>query len=361
MSSILKVRVPFFERRNGGGTDGTASFYFPSQPAYTPTVGQTVTITHTDVTTDMPLYNKLKTISTNTVTATYQGLINKVDAVSLAAADNYAYEMRLVYDSLDFSSYAGSCRGYIEYDVNSTYSVLKPVETPVVVSELVPFDLEEGLNTLTNKVTGSTYPTNFIKGMFVKRNEANSVFANLLKSLNIPVSDAEIKKYTRSALGTLTTATGTTYDVIQNTVKKKWTAWTSTGATTTPLVVHPVTGFTGEYYNTVLQGIGSYEFNPTNKAALPVLNELYLIFEIPNSTYGEIIDGKTIKFRLPYYTGTTTGLTNKTFGYYTYGTVPTQLTMYGTYNNSGLVRGLNLDNTCSNMLQVLKNLFTDKL
>jgi hypothetical protein len=183
--------------------------------------------------------------------------------------------------------------------------------------------------------------------MFVKRNEANSVFANLLKSLNIPVSDAEIKKYTRSALGTLTTATGTTYDVIQNTVKKKWTAWTSTGATTTPLVVHPVTGFTGEYYNTVLQGIGSYEFNPTNKAALPVLNELYLIFEIPNSTYGEIIDGKTIEFRLPYYTGTTTGLTNKTFGYYTYGTVPTQLTMYGTYNNSGLVRGLNLDKTLS--------------
>lgn len=347
MSAILKVRVPFYERRNGGGTDGTASFYLLTQPQYSPSVGQTVSITHTDVTTDMPLYGKLTSVSTNTVTGTYQGLVNNVDSASLAASDNYPFVMRLVYDSLDFSAYGGNCRGYIEYDVNGGYSVLKPVETPVIVSELVPFDLEEGLNTLTNKVTGSTYPTTFLKGMFVKRNEANSVFANLLKSLNIPVSNIEASKYTRSALGTLTIATGTTFDTVQNNVKYVWNKWTSTGATTTSLYVHPTTGYTGEYYNTVLQPIGSYEFNPSNRAALPVTNELYLIFEIPNSSYGEIIDGKSIKFRLPYYTGTTSGFTNKTFGMYNYGTTPQIIECYGTYNKSGFTRGLNLDTTLS--------------
>lgn len=347
MSAILKVRIPFFERRNGGGTDGTSSFYLATQPQYSPTVGQTVTITHTDVTTTMPLYNKLKTISTNTVTATYQGTVNNLDAASLAAADNYPYVMRLVYSSLDFSSYDGNCRGYIEFDVNGSYNVLKPVETPVIVSEIVPYDLQDGLNMITNKVTGSTYPTTFLKGAFVKRNETNTVFANLMKSLNLPISQAEVNKYTRSALGTLTVATGTTYDTIQNGTRYKWTAWTTSGATTTPLYVHPTTGFTGEYYNTVLQPIGSYEFNPSNRAVKPVLNKLYLIFEVPNTAYGEIIDGKSIQFTLPYYTGTTTGALNKTFGFATYGSTAQQLTLYGTYNKSGLTNGLNLDRTLS--------------
>ena len=347
MSAILKVRVPFYERRNGGGTDGTASFYLLTSPRYVPSVGQTITITHTDVTSDMPIYGKLKSISTNTVTGTYQGMVNNVDSASLIASDNYPFVMRVVYDSLDFSAYGGNCRGYIEFDVNGNYSVLKPVETPVIVSEIVPYDLQDGLNVLTNKVTGTTYPTSFIKGMFVKRNEANSIFANTLKSLNIPVSDAEINKYTRSALGTLTIATGTTYDAIQNNVKYVWNKWVATGATTTPLVVHPTTGYTGEYYNTVLQPIGSYEFNYSNRAALPVENELYLIFEVPNSQYGEIIDGKSIKFRLPYYSGTTTGFTNKTFGIYNYGTTPQLIELYGTYNKSGFTRGLNLDSTLS--------------
>jgi hypothetical protein len=57
-------------------------------------------------------------------------------------------------------------------------------------------------------------PTNFIKGMFVKRGDTNTIFANLLKSLNLPVSEDEMKKYTRSQYGTLTATAGTTFDTI---------------------------------------------------------------------------------------------------------------------------------------------------
>ena len=266
--------------------------------------------------------------------------------------------MILKYTDTTFSTsqFGGDCRGYIEYDINpSNYSVLKAIESSVIVNESVPYDLADGINTLTNKltkttITGTTYNgyPNFLKGMLVKRNDTNTIFANLLKSLNLPVTDEEMKKYTRTQYGLLSVATGTTYDTTIDGTNYKWTAWNTSGATTNNLVVHPTTGYTGEYYGTVLQTIGSYEYDKTNyKNLTPIQNETYLIFEIPNGAYGEIIDGKSINFSLPYYkpTSTSTPIDAK-LGYYTYSGTPCQLQTYGTYNKRNL-SAINLDKVLS--------------
>jgi hypothetical protein len=350
MSAILKVRIPFYRRKTQlGGNDGSANLYLKTVPTYLPAINATVLITHTDVSSDMGLKTKINSTSTNVFSATFTKLETNSSQESITDNDEYQYFFLIRYNDTTMSTSAsgGDCRGYIEYDINpGTYSVLKPIESKVVVNESVPFDLNDGINNLTNRVTGTTYPTNFIKGMFVKRTDTNTIFANLLKSLNLPVADEEMKKYTRTELGTLTTATGTTYDTVIESIKKKWTAWTTTGTTTTPLVVHPVTGYTGEYYDTALQTIGSYEYTKTNKAVLPIPNELFLIFEVPNGSYGELIDGKSIKFSLPYYTGTTSNVVDAKLGYYTYSASPLLLEMYGTYNKKNLTT-YNLDKVTS--------------
>ncbi len=354
MSSILKVRIPFFRRKTNGGTDGLSTFYLSELPPYIPSINQTVMIVHTDVPTNSGLKTKLTNISTNTVPAFFQSVEQNTTQESVQQTDGFSNFMILQYEDVSFSTsqFGGDCRGYIEYDVNpAIYSVLKPVESVVVVNESIPFDLNDGFISVTHTVTGSTYPNNFIRGMFVKRTDTNTIFANLLKSLNLPVSDEEMKKYTRSQYGTLSPTSGTTFNTIIDGTRYIWTPLAqnalTTGATTQNLVVHPTTGWTGEYYNTVLQSIGSYDYTPTNKAALPVQNELYLIFEIPNGAYGELIDGKTVKFDLPYYTGTTSNVVDARLGFYTYNTLtPIQLEAFGTYNKKNLTTR-NLDRVLS--------------
>lgn len=367
MSSILKVKVPFKRRKTNGGVDGLATFYLDSVPTYLPTVGQTVVITHTDVPSTSGLKTKLNNISTNTVAGLYQNLQQNTTQTSIAQTDGFSVFMILQYNDTTFSTsqFGGDCRGYIEYDINpSNYTVLKPIESSVIVNESVPFDLADGINNLTNKltratITGTTYTgyPHFIKGMLVKRNDTNTIFANLLKSLNLPVSDEEMKKYTRSAYGTLSVATGTTYDTTIDGTNYTWTAIAASGTTSSSLVVHPTKGYTGEYYGTALQTIGSYEFDKTHYPNLtPITNETYLIFEIPNGAYGEIIDGKSIEFSLPYYvpTGTTTGINNK-LGYYTYSGTPCELVTYGTYNKKNL-SATNLDRVLSEIDLSVKDL-----
>jgi hypothetical protein len=358
MSAILKVKIPFKRRKSNGGVDGVVTFYLDSTPTYLPQPSQTVIITHTDVPPNSGLRTKLNSISTNTVTAIYQDLEVNNTLTSIEQTDGFNVFMLLQYTDTTFSTsqFGGDCRGYIEYDINpSTYTVLKPIESSVIVNESVPFDLNDGINNITNKltrvtITGDTYVgyPNFMKGMFVKRNDTNTIFANLLKSLNLPVSDEEMKKYTRSAYGTLSVATGTTFDTTIDGTNYVWTPITVSGSTSANLVVHPTNGYTGEYYGTVLQPIGSYEFNKTNYPNLtPITNDVYLIFEIPNGSYGEIIDGKSIEFTLPYYTntGTTTGIDSK-LGYYAYSSTPTELKAYGTYNKKNL-SATNLDRVLS--------------
>ena len=359
MSSILKIRVPFKRRKTAGGVDGRATFYLESVPNYVPQVGQTVIITHTGVPANSPLATKLTNISTNTVTGVFQSVEQNTTQTSIQQTDGFSVFMVLQYTDTTFSSnqFNGDCTGYIEYDINpSNYNVLKPIESAVIVNESIPFDLADGINTITNgltaaTITGTTYTgyPNFMKGMFVKRNDTNTIFANLLKSLNLPVTDEEMKKYTRSEYGTLSIATGTTTpDTTIDGVGYKWTKHTTSGATTNTLVVHPTTGFTGEYYGTVLQTIGSYEYDKTvfpNQT--PITHDLYLIFEIPNGSYGELIDGKSVKFTMPYHVpDAPASVVDTKLGYYTYDASPTQLTAYGTYNKKNL-NATNLDRVLS--------------
>jgi hypothetical protein len=350
MSTTLKIRIPFLRRKTNGGTDGLGTFYITEAPRYLPTLNQSVIITHTDVPTTSGLRTKLNNISTNTVSGKFQSFEENLTPESIQQTDGFSKFLVLRYDDLSFSTsqFGGDCRGFIEYDVTpAIYEILKPIESAVIVNETIPFDLNDGINTITNKITtGDTIPNYFLKGMFVKRKDTNTIFANLLKSLNLPVSDEEMKKYTRTELGKLVTTTNTVSDTIIDGTRYNWVAHTTSGATNEVLVVHPTTGYTGEYYGTALQTIGSYEFNKTNKSLLPILNELYLIYEIPNNAYGELIDGKSIKFTLPYYTGTTANLVDEKLGYYTYGTGVTNMEIYGTYNKKNLTT-TNLDRVLS--------------
>lgn len=355
MSAILKMRIPFFRKKESGGTDGRATFYLAQDVPYLPSVNQVVTVTHTNVR-GTGLQNKLNSLSTNTVTA--QFIEYNIDNTPqlIANSDGFTYFMILQYTDLTFSTniYGGESSGFIEYDVNpTTLSVLKAVETPVIVSESVPYDLFDGYNIITNVVTGGTIPsTGITKAMMVRRDETDSVFLNLLKGLNLPVTSLDMMKYTQSPLGVSSIATGTTYNYILDGQNYNWTPWTSTGSTSgATLAVNPTSGYTGEYYGTVLQSIGSWNFMPTNYAVSPVPNNMYLIFEIPNTEYGEIIDGKTFRMKLPYWapTGVTGNtLINQVFGAYTgYSSNPTQLSIYGTYNQSGFVNNINLDKVTS--------------
>jgi hypothetical protein len=348
MSAILKVRIPYYTRTVAGGTDGIVSFYLLEPLTYIPTLNQTVVITHTQVPTTSGLYNKLNNIGTNTVLGKYQSYYDySNDAAKIAANGGYKYVLSVAYNDTDFSqtTYNGACTGYIEYDYNPTnYNVLKTVESVVLVNESVPFDLSNGFQELNHTFTGTTLnTTDILPGFFVGRQDNNTIFANLLKSLNLPVTEEEYKKYSRSAYGVLSNAgVNDTVAITINGVAKKWTAInnTFTGATS-ELLVHPTTGWTGEYYDTVMQTIGCNEFETNKPWNLPVPNDLYMIFEIPNNKYGEIIDGKTVKLELPYYAGTLSGTADpKRLGIMTGWTGPTTIELYGTYNASGINNNL---------------------
>lgn len=358
MSSILKYRIPFKRRKTNSGTDGRATFFLDEVPAYLPETNQTVIITHTNVQDNTNLKTFLNNLSTNTLTATFQDYLDNQTESVTELNDGFTKSIILQYNSTDLSGarYDGDCTGYIEFDVSpSNYTVLKPIESAVIVNESIPYDLNNGFNKITNSVDQTLLGNNqydgapnFIRGMFIKRGDTNTIFANLLKSLNLPVSDEEMKKYTRSEYGRLVVTNSATPDTIIDGVKYNWEQITDASVTTN-LVVHPTTGFTGEYYGTALQPIGSYEFNKANYPYLtPITNDLYLVFEIPNGAYGEIIDGKSIKFTMPYYepSATPTDPIDLKLGYYTYKTNPTLLEAYGTYNKRNL-RRVNLDNVLS--------------
>lgn len=358
MSSILKVRIPFF-RRVGGDNASSVVFYLAEQPERLPQVNQRVIITHTQVANNSGLDRKLKAVSTNTLLGRFVSFITDETQELLQVTDGFTRAFVLQYDDTTFATTqgAGDSQGYIEYDVNPTdLSVLKPIESAVIVNESVPFDLNDGLLTITNRID-ATYPDNYLRGMFVKRNDTNTIFANLLQSLNLPVSEFELKKYTRSPLGRLIETTLDSEIVTRIAgVGYRWEQFTSTGVTNETLVVHPTTGWTGEYYSTVLQTIGSYEFTPDNKSATPISNDLYLIFEIPNNSYGEIIDGKSVRFTLPYFAGSGGTVVQQKLGIYpTYSATPTQLNLYGTYNKKNLTQ-TNLDRTLSEIDYSMKDL-----
>lgn len=354
MGAILKIKIPFFRRKTAGTGDGLATFYLGSEPTYLPTLNQTVLITHTNVPAGSGLLNKLTNVSSNTIPALFQSFQQNVDPAAMAQTDGYAnfFVLKYLDNSFSTSQFAGDCTGFIEYDINpTTYSVLKPIETAVIVNDVVPFDLSQGYNALYGSRAGLTGSTQQIMPIFcVDKRSTSSIFANALKSLNIPISDDETLKYSRTALGHYTTPTGIQVPTVKvDGIPYYWqpeTTATNLGAL--QILTHPVTGVTGEYYDTVLQTIGTTQFVPDlNK--LPVPNNMFLIFEIPSKTYGEIIDGKSIKLTLPWWSGQThTSPINKYLGipHHYKASPPTTVEVYGTYNKSGL-NVYNLDNTLS--------------
>lgn len=348
MSAILKVRIPYYSRTISTGTDGIAEFYLLEAPTHIPVLNQTVVITHTEVSTSTGLYTKLNDLGSNTSLGRFQSLTDlSANQAQVTANGGYTYVFSIAYSDTQFSQpqYGGACRGYIEYDVNPTnYNVLKTVESVVLVNETVPFDLSNGFQELNHTFSGTTLnSTDILPGFFVGRQDNNTIFANLLKSLNLPVTDEEYKKYSRSAYGVLSVAgTNDTVAVTRNGIAYKWTEITSsfTGSTDT-LLVHPTTGYTGEYYDTVMQTIGCNEFETNKPWNLPVPNDLYMIFEIPNNKYGEIIDGKTIKLELPYYVGTLSATADpKRLGIMTSWAAKSDIELYGTYNTAGINNNL---------------------
>ena len=348
MSAILKVRIPYYGRTISTGTDGVAEFYLLEKPKYVPALAQTVVITHTEVSSSTGLNTKLTGIATNTVLGRFQAAPDlSSNATAVAANGGYSYLYTIAYNDTEFSQpqYGGTCRGYIEFDFNpANYNILKPVESVVVVNETVPFDLVNGYQALNHNFTGATLnTTDILPGFFVGRQDNNTIFANLLKSLNLPVTDEEYKKYSRTAYGTLSLAgTNDAIAVRKNGINYKWTAITAayTG-TTDALLVHPVTGYTGEYYDTVMQTIGCNEFETNKPWNVPVPNDMYLIFEVPNNKYGEIIDGKTVKFTLPYYVGTVSANADeRRLGVMTYVGSETTIDIYGTYSEAGINNNL---------------------
>lgn len=327
MNEFIKIRVPFYKRTTNGGTDGLATFYLKEMPKYLPqSVGSKVIITHTDIADSSGLKTKLNNLSTNTVVGYFQQVDENISPDSIYQSDGYSIFFVAQYEDLSFSTnqFAGNCRGYIEYYVApSALNILKPIETSVIVSEKIPFNDEEGYIKLENNGP-TTGITEYYKCMFIDREDKETIFSSLLKSLNIPITAEEKKKYTRSSLGYLQPSSIKT-DIIQNGYYYDWIEYTGGTQPSANLIVHPTTGFTGEYFNTVLETISIDKSH--NISGRPIDNRLYLVMEIPNKKYGEIIDGKSVHIILN-------------------GTGSTVYDIYGTYNKKNLTTS-NLDNVLS--------------
>lgn len=327
MNEFIKIRVPFYKRITNGGTDGLATFYLKEMPKYLPqSVGSKVIITHTDIADSSGLKTKLNNLSTNTVVGYFQQVDENISPDSIYQSDGYSIFFVAQYEDLSFSTnqFAGNCRGYIEYYVApSALNILKPIETSVIVSEKIPFNDEEGYIKLENNGP-TTGITEYYKSMFIDREDKETIFSSLLKSLNVPITIEEKKKYTRSPLGYLQPSSIKT-DIIQNGYYYDWIEYTGGTQPSANLIVHPTTGFTGEYFNTVLETISIDKSH--NISGTPIDNRLYLVMEIPNKKYGEIIDGKSVHIILN-------------------GTGSTVYDIYGTYNKKNLTTS-NLDNVLS--------------
>jgi hypothetical protein len=368
MNNTLKYRLPFYRRKLN--SDGTATFYLKTAPANWPQNGDTVLVSHTEVPSNSNLASRLSALSTNTVGAIVSSIPPTTpasDIFTLQTNDYYSVFIILNYldSKLAIDVYGGGdCAGFIEYDVNpTTYSILKPVTATAVVTDVVPYDLEEGFNSLYASQNGFTGSTENVAPMFfIERNATNSIFANTLKGLNLPVSDGELMKYTRTQWGYKTAGVGTTSNTFyENGISYVWNPITTStlpsGVSATDLITNPnISGSTGEHYETVLQTIGSYEY-VTDYGKLPVPNNLYLVMEIQPNQYGEIIDGKSLKITLPYWSGTTTSSTKQYLGIYdSWAGSPKTIELYGTYNKSGLIAGYDLDTTTSEKDLTVKDL-----
>lgn len=275
--SIVHVKLPFQKRVIESGK--RFLFFLATQPKYLPNVGQEVLIHHTDLPDSSAIKNFFTAASTNVATGTFQRLAIMGSAATIRARDGFTWALDVMYDDDQLGYIPGDCNGCIEYDVSPLeYDILKPIESNVTVTERVPYDLSEGDNHLRSTTTGATQSVADIAPMlFVDRGDSNTVFSNLFQSFNLPVTTSQLKEFQQSTLGHWVDdeVNGTLY---YNGKKGNWLA-------TAPYeIIHPVTGYTGMFYNTVFEHLAQTRI---------------LVIEIPQAQYGEIIDGKSLKIRVP--------------------------------------------------------------
>lgn len=282
--AIVKMKVSYRKRIAHEGN--RFLLFLADKPKYLPNVGQKVLVHYTDVADDSALEQLLTTRSSNVSVGSFVRLAIMGDrATPVGARDGFNYALDINFDIDDQVSYAnGSCSGLIEYDISPlNYDILKPIESNVVVTEHVPFDNSDGKKILFGTSTGDTQNIgNVCPMLFTQKADVDSIFSNLYKSFNLPTTDSELKEFTQSPLGAWTDSTaGDMY------YKNKKGYWTQNAVGATPLltdIVHPVTGHTGSFYQTVYA---------------PLVTDEVLVMEIPQGQYGEIVDGKTLKITLP--------------------------------------------------------------
>lgn len=289
MANILKQKIKYTRRQITNDGSGLVTLFLPSAPAHLPAVGDTLLISHTNLPTNSGIENVVNTKQTNMFTATFYSYEANRTATDINDGYNYFMVVKYTDTSLASNLGAGSCSGYLEYEVTpSTYEIMKPIENAVIVQENVPFDGADGLKSLSGSTatTGSTNPDIFPM-LYVERGDSNTVFSNLFKAFNLPVTTDEINEFRQSTLGTLTSVTAP-YPTDSVIVGGQHYTWASGG---TGNVVHPDTGYTGTYYGTVYEKLCPLSGGTTYNGVL--------IIEIPSTKYGEIIDGKSIKMEIP--------------------------------------------------------------
>ena len=292
MAKAIRVKVKYFKRTITNDGTGLATLFLDSEPAYLPSVGDRMLITHTDLPSGSSgIGSKTDSESSNITTALFDEFVQ--DDINKSINDNYTNFIVAKYEDTEFSTNVGggNTRGYIEYDVDpDDFDVLKEIETSVIVSERVAYDGSTGKNSsLSGTTTGMSQTTSTVMPMvFVDRSDTNTKFANLYQAFNLPSTREERKEYEQSSLGNLTKNT-TNGEFLINGVLYDWAS--SVSGTT----VHPSSGYTGRFYGTAYEKLN---------------NSRALFIEIPKNQYGEIIDGKSIKLTLP------SSLTGSTYDIY---------------------------------------------
>lgn len=273
MPEVLKTTVEFKKREIEGGNTGKATFFLRNRPEYLPEENQIVLVTHTNVDQSTGLSRKLSTRSSNTVEARFVRFIK--DEQNTDVNNGFTNFLELEYIDSDFGTNLGfgDCFGKIEYDVDPEgFGVLKPIENSTIVTDTVPFNGTDGKAQLSAE-TGVNEQFQFF---LTNRTTLSSDTSNLFSSFGLPITSEQKKKYDQSNLGEL--SADNNGDLIINGVNYNWS---SSGNQD---VLHPVTGYSGQFHDTALQ-----DFN----------QDKILVFNIPQGEYGEIIDGKTIKLTVP--------------------------------------------------------------
>ena len=291
MANILTQKLKYKRRQVSNDNANLTTFFLESLPAYIPAVGQTVLVSHTDLPAgDSGIKNKIITAQTNVFSAKFYSYKDSTSS----PVDGYTYFFVLQYDdpTLGGNLGAGSTCGVIEFSYNpENYNIMKPVEASVIVQEQQLLTDNTGSFTKTlygykDAITSGT-TTAIAPMLIVSRTNVNSPFSNLFKAFNLPVTDSEIAEFNQTQMGYLQTTTDkTNYDYVKDGIYYKWVA-----SNTKEEVINPISGYTGTYYGTAYAGLCQQYQSAT-------YNDI-LVMEIPHSNYGEIIDGKSVKVRIP--------------------------------------------------------------